>query len=298
MREKMKVNFTFWGTGRTGGTRVLFEVANRLAERGHKVTITSLGPPRHHWFPLNEKIEVRYPESKYSLRVPFKGKISIGRLNDYILKKIGMPYYIDPTKILASSIPDDIDINVATYCFTAHAVYRSGKGCPFYYIQHYEPLFFSDPYFYQMAKETYYLPLKWIVNSSWANAKLKNEIGREGPVVLPGVDTNVFFPRNLERKGNAKVIIALGKGSKIKGLVYLFKALEIVRKKSNFKLKLILYGDEPHLSKLSPVPTDYVLRPSDEKLAELYSMADVAVIPSLYESSPLPPLEAMACGTP
>jgi glycosyltransferase involved in cell wall biosynthesis len=48
----------------------------------------------------------------------------------------------------------------------------------------------------------------------------------------------------------------------------------------------------------SPIPTEYVVNPPDDKLAELYSMADVAVTASLYESSPLPPLEAMVCGTP
>jgi len=39
-------------------------------------------------------------------------------------------------------------------------------------------------------------------------------------------------------------------------------------------------------------------RVSDEDLAALYSMADLFVFPSLYEGFGLPPLEAMACGTP
>lgn len=224
----MKVNFMLWGTGRTGGTRVLFEVATRLAKRDHEVTITSLGPPRHYWFPLSRVI---YPELKYLIYVPLKKRASISAMCNWLLGKVKAPYDVDPTKLLALSAPDDVDVNVATFCFTAYAVYRSGKGCPFYYIQHYEPLFFaSDPYLYQMAKETYYLPLKWIVNSSWANVKLRSEVGRDGPVVLSGVDTSVFFPRVMERKGDAKVIIALGKGDKIKGLSYLFKALDMIHK--------------------------------------------------------------------
>jgi len=40
---------------------------------------------------------------------------------------------------------------------------------------------------------------------------------------------------------------------------------------------------------------DYV---PDEHLPALYSLADVLVFPSLYEGFGLPPLEAMACGTP
>jgi len=37
---------------------------------------------------------------------------------------------------------------------------------------------------------------------------------------------------------------------------------------------------------------------ADENLPALYSLADVFVFPSLYEGFGLPPLEAMACGTP
>ena len=38
--------------------------------------------------------------------------------------------------------------------------------------------------------------------------------------------------------------------------------------------------------------------PSDDKLAELYSSSDLFVFPSHIEGYGLPPLEAMACGTP
>ena len=43
------------------------------------------------------------------------------------------------------------------------------------------------------------------------------------------------------------------------------------------------------------VMTGYV---SDEDLVIFYNLADVFVHPSLYEGFGLPPLEAMACGTP
>ncbi|RMG93283.1 MAG: glycosyltransferase family 1 protein [Chloroflexi bacterium] len=37
---------------------------------------------------------------------------------------------------------------------------------------------------------------------------------------------------------------------------------------------------------------------TDEELVNLYNLADVFVFPSLYEGFGIPPLEAMACGTP
>ena len=131
----MEICFVMYGTSRTGGTRVLFEVGNRLAKKGHKITFVSLGTPKHEWFHFNKNVECIYPE--YNIF----NKITISQGLEYLFKKIKFPYLIDKIKILSEAIPD-CDFNIATFCFTAYAVYRSGKGTPFYYIQHYEPLFF------------------------------------------------------------------------------------------------------------------------------------------------------------
>ena len=39
----MKINFTLFGAGLTGGNFNIIEPANRLAERGHEVIVTSIG---------------------------------------------------------------------------------------------------------------------------------------------------------------------------------------------------------------------------------------------------------------
>lgn len=53
----MKINYTMFGTGLTGGVRVLLEIANGLVDRGHEVTITSIGNENDHkWFPLDAKV--------------------------------------------------------------------------------------------------------------------------------------------------------------------------------------------------------------------------------------------------
>ncbi len=301
----LNICFVLWSTDLTGGVRVLLTVASGLARKGHKVTVVALGGD-HSWF-SNHGIEFRYVEFPNRVRPWMKLLYLLFKLKnpkiryeylmilDRISRRTGIEF--DFIKPLANTIPE-CDISIATYCLTAFAVHRSGRGVPVYYMQHYETLFFEDPYMKRMVDETYTLPLHRIANSTWLKNLLKEKFGVDsyGPVV-PGVDTRVFYPRKVRKPENTKIIMALGKSIKWKGLWDLFEALRIVKKEVG-NVKLLLYGNEPYLCQYSPVECEYEFKPSDDRLAELYSMADVVVMPSWYESSPLPPLEAMACGAP
>jgi glycosyltransferase involved in cell wall biosynthesis len=92
-----------------------------------------------------------------------------------------------------------------------------------------------------------------------------------------------------------------------KNLERLIEAFQLVRKRGLSHLKLVLIGDEiskyaalrravhqhqlhKHVRFLGYLP--------EETLAVMYRLAGVFVFPSLYEGFGLPPLEAMASGTP
>ncbi len=301
----MKIAFAMWGTLRTGGTNAIFNIADRLAKFGHEVIIISLGARNHMWYKFDNNIQFYYPEEKKFLHlwaIYKKRRISAIEVIDYILRKRNSFINIDRYKTLTNALNTyaaNYDAVIATMFETAFSVSRmnSGRHNDFYFIQHFESVSFDDIYSQRRVHETYFFPFCWIVNSTWANMKLLELTGKTGKVVTPGIDTSVYFPRQIDKDKTNKVIVSLGKSMDIKGLKYLFDALvKISRKLSN--IKLILYGVEPALKKISPVPTEYIVSPSNDQLAELYSVADVVVIPSLYESSPLPPLEAMACGSP
>lgn len=297
----MKIVFAMWSTKRTGGTNAIFHVADRLSEYGNEITIVSGGARDFMWFKFKGHVKFHYPEEDLAWHVKLKKqKFSSVELADFALKKFNIR--IDRTKILTNSLNKygfDADIIIATYFETALPVYRTiCKSCrKFYYIQHFESVFFEDEYNKHRVHETYFLPLEWIVSSSWANGKLTELTGKTGLVVVPGIDTSIFYPRKVIKDGTKNVVLSLGKSAKVKGLLVLFKALEKLKNKVP-NLKLILYGTEPTVKNNSPVETEYITAPSNERLAELYSLADVVVTPSFYESSPSPPLEAMACGTP
>lgn len=285
----MKINYTMFGTGLTGGVRVLLEIANRLVERGHEVTITSLGSENdHRWFPL--KARTVY------VKVPIYMQVIRYGMRKYLKNEWFDSYPQSEIKMLTKAIPEDIDINVATFCFTAYAVFASEKGIPFYHMQHYEPLFFDDRFLKKLAEGTYFLPLNKIVNSIWLKNLMKEKYGYDLPIINPGINHDVFYPREVERNDNKLRVVAFGKQTRWKGFPELLKAMEIVMKERK-DVEFIVYGakkpDYP-----SKVPYRFLERISDEELAKLYSSADVFVSASWYESFPLPPIEAMACGAP
>lgn len=134
--------------------------------------------------------------------------------------------------------------------------------------------------------------------------------------VIPGGVEERFKPVNdvailddVRRRvsGGAPFILNIGMIEPRKNLVRLIDAFEMLKKRLDIPHKLVLAGKRGWLSgpiyqraKESSVSED-ILFPGfvpDADLPALYSAADLFVFPSLYEGFGLPPLEAMACGTP
>ncbi len=285
----MRICYVMMSTVRTGGTKVIFEFASRLAKKGHVVDIVTVryrNDPNcrsHTWFKFPENVRFHY--------APFN--LFAAAANRY-LKKMGLPRYtVRYANRLAREIPES-DIVVGTYCMTAFAVTRAGIGTGVYYAQHYAPLVLENKGMKKIAEETYSLPLRKIANCSWLKSKLER-YNDPITVIYPGIDQEIFRPIPSKRGDDEFRVVALGKTIPWKGLRDLFDAALLVRREIP-GLKLILYGNEPTIS--APVPFEYLAGIEDVELAKLYSSADVAVTPSWHESFPLPPLEAMACGAP
>lgn len=103
---------------------------------------------------------------------------------------------------------------------------------------------------------------------------------------------------------NKKILLYVGNLKVHKNLINLLKAFSKIDNRSEYIL--ILAGKA--FDSLSLVDTEKELGICDSiihtgiieksELIDLYNLADLFVFPSLYEGFGLPPLEAMACGTP
>ncbi|HKE84906.1 MAG TPA: glycosyltransferase family 1 protein [Vicinamibacterales bacterium] len=106
---------------------------------------------------------------------------------------------------------------------------------------------------------------------------------------------------------NHQFVLYVGNIKPHKNLVRLIEAFDELRRSGFEHVKLLIIGDEiSKLPSLRRAVHHYKLHKqvrflgylSDDQLAILYRLASVFVFPSLYEGFGLPPLEAMASGTP
>jgi MMP alpha-(1->4)-mannosyltransferase len=132
---------------------------------------------------------------------------------------------------------------------------------------------------------------------------------QEVDVVHLGIDTDFFTPyqgpgfaRKLNIEGK-KIILYVGFSTPRKGLEYLLKAMQLLT--SNNAVLLIAgkweSGYRESLDQLIEATSHKVIEIGyvpDEQMPELYSSADLLVMPSLLEGFGYPLAEAMACGTP
>jgi glycosyltransferase involved in cell wall biosynthesis len=152
------------------------------------------------------------------------------------------------------------------------------------------------PELIRLAEQTYHLPLNKIVNSMWLAKQMEERYGEKPPIVNPAIDHTVFYPRKRQKLTSELRVLCFAKQARWKGFPEALVAMKLIaRKKKN--VKFIAFGlEEP--SYKAEVPYEFIKAPSDDQLAALYTSADVVMCPSWYESFPLYPLEAMACGAP
>lgn len=319
----MRITFILPGIiSLSGGSRVVFEYANRLTDKGHDVTVVySLLPLNIVPGPLVETTKANLGAIK---RI-FTGNPI--KWFDLKAKLIRVPSLGMSTIGLVERLIPDADAVVATAWETAYPVSRLGprKGKKFYLIQHYEAwgLWDDEDCWAEAARlkgdedicvamadvvpkdatlkkykeavdRTYKFPFRKITISSWLKRLMEKHFGEqvEGPIIN-GINTAIFYPDPSGAARERPTVLMPYRRFKNKGHEDGIRAMGIVHE-ARPDIRIIFFGEKRPEG--LPEWISFVENPSDGELRRLYSDADIFTCPSWAEGFGLMPMEASACG--
>lgn len=298
----------------TGGILCIFEYAQGLTERGHEVTVVSLYPSEDpEWFPYKFRILHASPMRGQRLRrkifVPRK-RTPKSAIRSWMidlmhpLTRHGTYHHSLSYRLNAlSTVRLPADVTIATHFATALPVAFYGMGRKFYFMQHFEKLIAGEFEFSHEALTeadmSYRLGLTMIANSSWLRDQVARNYGITPELSTNAIDHRIFYKKELFPRDGSQpftVVSYGGRNAEWKGFLEAAKAIRIVRQKYP-DLVWKVYGGSVLAPDNEIAPFQGCGFVAGESLADLYRSSHATLCPSWYESFPLFPLEAMACGS-
>lgn len=254
----MRIIFVLPATTVSGGIRTVFEQSAELIRRGHDVEIWSLQGPP------------KWIESAARVR----------RFRDY--------------RALGDALACEDAVKIATWWETAEVVWLASveRGLPVHYVQEFETWFYpADERMRAAVAACYRSEFMNITIADFQRDELR-EIGVHAVTVPSAYDERKFFVApGLERRDDT--VLAVGRSFFQKNFAMTRSAWELLHAP---RPRLVLFGFEPELADAPGI--EYVDRPDDALVNQLYNEATCFVQTSRHEGFGLPVLEAMAAGCP
>jgi glycosyltransferase involved in cell wall biosynthesis len=263
----MKITFLCPTIRISGGVRAILSYADHLAGRGHAVEVVVPGKRRLTTFWRHQRFQA--PEWMPDFRARIRWV----------------------TRWTPKQLPDG-DVLIATAWQTAAPAADAPPRCgkKFYLIQHYESLYHGPS---EAVDETYRLPLRKIVISTWLREIMREKFGSEAELLVTPVDPKLFHPVESSVESPRPRVLMMYHWYPWKGVSDGIEAVGRVKQRVS-SLHLIGFGVNAPRDGL---PYDeYYLNLPQESLAALYSGCDIYLCPSWDEGLGMPSMEAMACG--
>ena len=188
------------------------------------------------------------------------------------------------------------EITLATGWQTAYSVsnYLATRK-KFYFIQDFEPFFFPMSSHYFLAENSYRLDLRGITAGIWLKEKLEKEYSMKTNAISFSYDRDLYFPRAKIRSEKFKILFYSRHVTPRRLFSLGVYSLSQFCKKYDDVEVIFVGGDVKQFD----INFDYIDLGQQplEKLAEIYSQADLALVLSATNLSLLP-LEIAACKCP
>jgi glycosyltransferase involved in cell wall biosynthesis len=274
-----KINFIlpFFAIQSGGGTKIIFEYANRMAEQGYDVCIyhTNNLPYLKYKFPVGLKWiknTILYPNAK---PVWFD-------FNDVVKTK--------HIKSISDETIRDADVTIGTWWSVAIEISKlnNSKGKKINLIQDYEIWTGYE----ELVKKSYTLDMTHIVIADYLEKFVFKESGIRPKKIYNAIDEKKFFLQKSITDRNPHSVLMLYSEENRKGTKYGIEALKVLKAKFP-DLQATLFGTFPKPLDLEPWIT-YFRSPNN--LVEVYNDSAIFLTVSLHEGWALPPCEAMFSG--
>ena len=261
-----------------GGYKIIFEYANRLAERNHDITIVF----------RSNKVFNRVTKSKIIKNIVGNIMIKIYprwfNLNSRV-KRIATPY--DDGK----TIPD-ADFIFATAVTTASFVKqlpeRCGRKC--YFVQGFETWIMPE----KEVIETYNYGFLNFTISNWLYDKVKRNTKDQVVCISNPIDTKKFYVKQSIEDRNKFALCMLYHEGKHKGVEHAVEAINIV--KNRYPDIVVNVFGVPKRPVFLPNYFKYTEQANETKLLNLYNRSSIFVCATIEEGFGLTGAESMACG--
>ncbi len=304
----MRITYFITGIGLSGGPMTLYNFMNGLVKTGHEVFVVTLDE----YFRWDFDTYKKHTNKKKT----FGEKLTDFRVKQYyraryylnaFLKACSFKTQIGKDKVLSitdrlisnyAKLGIDSDVLIATMTYTGDAVYKLGCGKKLVmHNQHFEELVFgNDENARALLRALTLLPFHHIVNCAWLDKMFQYNYGITGTVITPGIDTSIFDsevnPNKYLGAKKIRLITYCDPNRKFKGSDQQLNILEKLCTK-NKNVEISIYGIDP---KTTRFPYTFLGWISQKQLADFYAKSHLLLSFSWYESFPLPPIEAMACG--
>ncbi len=258
---RIKIIFVLQTMGMSGGIKIVFEHASRLAERGFNVEVWGMDWHGRPW-EMNEQVKIRTFKNYERMTI---------------------------------ALEKEEAIKVATWWETAFPVWLASvkKGIPVYFIQEFETWFYPGDVVAQASVVACYRKeFKNMTTSKYNLGEIKS-LGLTATAIPCGYDdTNYKQLKGVSREAN--VLLAVGRRFFQKNFKMTFEAWKSLGEK---RPDMWLFGIEKDMQKMDK-RIAYFEKPSNEEVNKLYNQATVFVQTSRHEGFSLPILEAMAAGCP